>query len=176
MIEWRAIPGFSGYDVSDDGQVRSYHTTRRVYDVPQRTLKPWPNTDSYPTVSLRDENGKRRNLVIASLVMLAFIGSRPDHLEVCHNDGNKINNWLGNLRYDSHKNNMADCVKHGTAPVGERCGKAKLTNAQASEIRGIKDVSRRMLAKRYGVSHQAIDSIICRKSYRWIEDDLTRPT
>lgn len=45
--------------------------------------------------------------------MLAFVGAEPDGMEVCHNDGDPMNNVLSNLRYDTHSSNMLDCVSHG---------------------------------------------------------------
>ncbi|WP_248099523.1 HNH endonuclease signature motif containing protein [Corynebacterium kefirresidentii] len=48
------------------------------------------------------------------LVMAAFVGPCPDGMEVCHNDGNPANNYVGNLRYDTHQANYADMFIHNT--------------------------------------------------------------
>lgn len=48
------------------------------------------------------------------MVAEAFLGPCPKGLEVCHGDGNPINNRVGNLRYDTHRNNMLDAIQHGT--------------------------------------------------------------
>jgi hypothetical protein len=35
-------------------------------------------------------------------------------MEVCHNDGNEVNDRLENLRWDTHLENMRDLLRHGT--------------------------------------------------------------
>ena len=48
------------------------------------------------------------------LVMLAFVGPRPEGLETRHFDGNHLNNSLENLRYGTSSENSMDEVRHGT--------------------------------------------------------------
>lgn len=45
---------------------------------------------------------------IASLVLLSFVGKRPDGLQVCHRNNIKTDNRLENLRYDSPQGNARD--------------------------------------------------------------------
>ena len=117
--EWKPIPGYEGYEVSDQGSVRSFHkrirgwsgyergATWEATDEPQRLLSPSATRAGYKGVLLR-KDGKTYNKKISSLVMLAFVGKRPKGMEVCHNDSNPENNTLGNLRYDTHGGNMND--------------------------------------------------------------------
>jgi hypothetical protein len=42
-----------------------------------------------------------------------FIGPRPDGLDVCHNNGDRLDNQVGNLRYGTRSENMLDTVPHG---------------------------------------------------------------
>lgn len=106
MEEFRTIPGYEGfYEVSNFGRVRRVET--------QRVLKGKTLRNGYREVSLCRE-GSPRFFLIHRLVMLAFKGAPPEKHEVCHNDGNKENNRLDNLRYDTHSNNAKDRVKHGT--------------------------------------------------------------
>jgi hypothetical protein len=69
------------------------------------------------------------------LVAHAFIGPRPDGLDVCHNDGDRANNQPSNLRYDTRKGNLADRNQHGTNNAGERNGRARLGADDVLEIR-----------------------------------------
>ncbi len=73
------------------------------------------------------------------LVLEAFVGLRPDGLECCHEDGDKTNNRLGNLRWDTKLANAADKKRHGTGAGsrlrGEENGNAKLTVHDVREIR-----------------------------------------
>lgn len=117
--QWRQIPGWEGlYEVSGDGQVRSM--ARSVPGRPgvlinrqTRLLTPSINHDGYKVVSLCREN-RKREYGVHRLVLMAFVGPAPVSTEACHNDGDKSNNDLGNLRWDSRSANTLDRVKHGT--------------------------------------------------------------
>lgn len=106
MEIWREVPEYEGvYEVSNLGRVRRVET--------QRVLKGKTLRNGYREVTLSRE-GNPRFFLIHRLVMLAFKGAPPEKHEVCHNDGNKENNRLDNLRYDTHSNNAKDRIKHGT--------------------------------------------------------------
>jgi len=47
------------------------------------------------------------------MMMLAFIGPRPDGLETRHLDGNPTHNHLSNLAYGTHRENALDMIRHG---------------------------------------------------------------
>jgi hypothetical protein len=100
------------------------------------------------------------------LVLLAFVGPCPPEQEGCHNDGNPLNNRLGNLRWDTHQANMGDAARHGTASkppvkIGERHHKATLSDADVAAIRAAS--ARRglhaELSRRFGTSSTTIGRI-----------------
>ena len=138
------VPGYEGlYEVSNLGTVRSLD--RRILNKaghPEcgtrkwrgRVLKPTLNTDGYFRVLLCKE-GHQTARRIHSLVAETFLGKRPESLETCHNNGNRTDNCLNNLRYDTPKNNQADRKKHNTATIGERNGGSKLTTDDVLEIK-----------------------------------------
>lgn len=98
---WKPVPGYLGYEVSNLGRVRSFKRGSAFI------LSASPESNGYPRVYLR-KNGKTVHLKVGCLVMRAFVGPRPRGLEVCHNDNNKLNNNLENLRYDTHSSNIQD--------------------------------------------------------------------
>lgn len=165
---WKSIPGFPGYEVSKQGQVRSYRKqtgfSKWVIDqIPQRILKP-SLAGRYLGVILRLD-GKAYRKRIAELVLLAFVGPRPEGLEICHNDGDPHNNHLSNLRYDTHIANMNDAVIHGNICLDSR----KLTNEQAKSIRlqyTSSNVTQRELAEKYSINRATIADIVTGKSYK----------
>lgn len=106
MEIWKLIPGFSSYEVSNLGRVRSFKRKRITI------LSPSKSKFGYYGVNLCS-NGKASYKRIAYLVMLSFIGNCPTGLEICHGDGNPGNNHLSNLRYDTHRANMLDAVISG---------------------------------------------------------------
>lgn len=117
-IEWRPIPGFLGYEASNAGEVRGVDRYVRRGSgqsfVPGRTLRQFFNkgrVDVFIQVA-----GKQRRLGVGRAVLLAFIGPCPDDMECCHNDGDPTNNSAANLRWDTHSENVIDCLRHGTHP------------------------------------------------------------
>jgi hypothetical protein len=115
---WKAIPDFPGYEVSDMGRVRSYHRRCGSYGQweiagePQRILKAVISGQGYLYVLL-SRDSVRYNRKVHRLVAEAFVGPRPEGQECCHNDGDPSNNRASNLRYDTHYGNVQDAVAHG---------------------------------------------------------------
>ncbi len=115
--EWRPIPGYEGsYEVSRFGVVRSLdRVIMRSNGVPQTfrgKVKVPQIKNTYYAVWL----GKKP-WYVHNLVLLAFVGPRPDDYQCCHNDGNPLNNNLENLRWDTRSANMLDTIRHGTHPT-----------------------------------------------------------
>lgn len=79
--------------------------------------------------------GPHGNKLTHGLMMEAFYGRLPDGCEVCHNNGNKLDNRLVNLRYGTHSENQLDRSSHGTSNRGSRHGMSKLTDDDVSNIR-----------------------------------------
>lgn len=157
MENWLPVVGYEGkYEVSDNGRVRRADTKK----IKMLTVGA---SDPRPYVGLWEAN-KVAVFRPHTLVMTAFVGPRPTGLECCHNDGNPANNHLSNLRWDTSKNNHADKVRHGTTNRGERCGMAKLTEAQVRAIRSDTRLHR-VIADEYGVRSSAISRI--KNGKRW---------
>jgi len=121
---WLPVPGYEGlYEVSSHGGIRSLDRTVPI-DVPGRRsyvarrrgrmLRQTPTGSGYLAVSLSRGPTQTKTWTVHTLVALAFIGPRPPGHEVCHNDGNPMNNNLSNLRYDTISGNRRDAVEHGT--------------------------------------------------------------
>lgn len=115
METWLPIPGYEGaYEVSNQGRVRSLDRLdaggrRRTGKLRSLTRQP----SGHFTVALR-VNRVRQTFLVHHLVLLAFIGPRPDGMEGCHWDDNPANNHLANLRWDTRSANVRDSVRNGT--------------------------------------------------------------
>lgn len=135
----------------------------------------WPftrNAKGYGYVTLRDT---RKSISAARFVCEQAHGSAPspDH-EAAHNCGNGHLGCVNpkHLRWDTRAGNMADKVIHGTAPRGENCGSAKLTEEQVREIRRLMGiVPQTKLAERYGVTNSAISAIHVGRTWFWLDED-----
>lgn len=113
-MEWREVPGFPDYQVSDEGVVRSF----RRYPA-GRTLKESADDKGYFRVNLRTRDGGVATAFIHRLVLLAFVG--PSELMTRHLDGDSEKNSLTNLAYGTQLENMADMLRHS------RCHNANKT-------------------------------------------------
>ena len=173
---WKPVVGYEGhYEVSDHGRVRSLdRTLTRVDGVARR----WPgrvlrhNTvgKGYHAVTLRAPGLDERKYV-HRLVMAAFVGLCPPGMEVCHADGDPLNNALRNLRYDTYSSNNMDKAEHGTATRGERNAGARRTQAQVREIRTRVAAGERprQIASDYPVTASTVEQVARRSTWAWLD-------
>ena len=115
MTEWRPIPGYEGrYSISDDGQVMVHAAPGRGRLNVDRVLKLGTSTTGYSQVTLYGGRGStpvaRR---IHRLMLEVFVGPAPRGAYALHNDGDKTNNTLSNLRWGTDSENALDMVRHG---------------------------------------------------------------
>ncbi len=161
---WEKISGWEGYEVSNKGNVRSFKVPPKwepSYNSPPRMLKP-ENRNGYKAVLLCDKLQGRKKVNVNILVLEAFVGKRPtDKHQCCHNDGNKINNNLFNLRWDTPKENNKDKISHGTHQFGEEIGSSKLLDEDVRLIRKLRasGVKCKDVASMFGVCRNTITNI-----------------
>lgn len=115
---WLPVVGFGGfYEVSDLGNVRSVDriVQRKGRDMRLRgrPLRAGINSCGYRTACLH-RRGKLTTQSVHVLVAEAFIGPRPEGLDVLHGPGGQLDNRVTNLRYGTVSENMADTVRDGT--------------------------------------------------------------
>lgn len=136
---WKDIAGYEGlYQISNLGRVKSLERVKirsngsSLY-VKEKILKPSIRKTGYKSYGL--QNNGIKTVYAHRLIYQEFVGAIPEGMEVCHNDGDATNNNLDNLRIDTHKNNVGDMLSHGTRPVGERNGNAKVTEDIVIKLR-----------------------------------------
>lgn len=161
---WKSIPGHPGYEASNLGGVRS--------------IDRWVNGGSgrryfregSPTHIHMGSSGYLRAAGIGHvhvLVMRAFHGERPKGYDVAHNDGDRLNNVLANLRYATRLENIHDTMKRDMHARGERNGQAKLTEDEVIAIRSMYG-AQRAIAARFNVSQILISMIKRRERWGWL--------
>ena len=110
---WKPISGYEGcYEVSDLGRVRSLDRQSHGFRAGRMLKQNIGVGNGYLYVTLYRKPHKRRANV-HTLVLEAFAGPRPDGMEACHNDGDRTNPRLSNLRWGTHSENIYDIVRHG---------------------------------------------------------------
>lgn len=180
MIEvWKDIPGYEGrYQISDAGLARSldrHEPYGRWGDAGLRFVKgrlrklSWggPPKSKYLGFFVKHTDGSPHFLKVHVCVLKAFVGERPSsNHDACHRDGDRSNNALLNLRWDTKSSNNQDKKVHGTWQGGVKNSSAKLTEADVILIRS--EACHRTLksiADEFGVSIATIHSIKLRKTW-----------
>lgn len=136
--EWRDIPGFTGYQVSQLGNVRSFHVGRHW-----RLLKQATQKGGYLGVHILHDSGKYCFRRTHSLVALVFIGPVPRGFCVHHKDSRPANNLLTNLMYMNRGDHIREHL-------------ASLSCAEVKEVRYLymnHEHNIENLAKLFGVSY-----------------------
>lgn len=117
VAEFRTIPGWPDYEVSEEGAVRS--VDRTITDSLGRTRlqrgvekATWVDSGGYVRAEL-SHNGKRFSTGVHRLVALAFLGTPEEGQEVRHLDGDSQNNHVSNLAWGTHSENIQDTVRMG---------------------------------------------------------------
>jgi len=166
MEHWKKIKGFSDYEASTLGRLRSlnYKRTNKV-----KVLKP-SISGGYLKTMLKDDSGKYRSSYVHKFVCLAFLGDRPTKYEINHKDGLKINNSIENLEYITKSENIKHAYKLGliSVKVGSSNGMAKLTESDVLEIRqhaanSGRYYGRQVLAEKYKVSECTIKEVVSKR-------------
>lgn len=166
---WKDIPGYYGvYRVSDYGRVRSYICWRGTNE---RILKLAEDSHGYWGVCLYKQK-KGKFTYIHQLVLLTFVGIRPDRMECRHLNDNKKDNRLVNLVYGTRSENLLDRTRNGIANTGDHKGiknqMSKLTENDILQIRELLQagiLTQKEIGNRFDVTRGSISFIKLGK--RW---------
>lgn len=104
--QWRQIPGWDYYEVSDQGRIRAARS--------KRLRKLDKDRHGYPVIKLCAGRGMRRKIAVHQLVLAAFVGPRPPSCEVRHLNDIRDDNRLSNLAFGTRSENMYDAVRNGS--------------------------------------------------------------
>jgi hypothetical protein len=168
------IAGHPGYRVGTTGVIQSdvlIGSKARTRTGTWRDLKPYLNKRTgYHSIDLH--TGIRRNARVNVVVISAFVCPRPDGMECRHRDGNRLNNWVGNLLWGTRSDNMQDAIRHGTIKRGIRQENAKLDDDKVRDIlRRLKaGEGQRSLAREFNISRSVLGQIASRKAWRHVEE------
>lgn len=162
---WKTISVAPDYSVSDYGRVR--RDTASHPNARPGQLRKQVKRNGYAAVSL-SIGGKQKALNVHRLVALAFFGEppTPGHF-VAHNDGDKANNHVGNLRWATPAENTADRRTHGTALFGKRHANAKLTDEDIRAIRAASGTQTE-IARQFGTTQANVSLIRRREAWAHI--------
>ena len=161
------------YEVFEDGTVWSKQRKANNQYSERKQLKPSKGKHGYLEVRLYD-GSKYHIWLVHRLVATHFIENTYNKRTVNHIDGNKENNNVSNLEWNTDSENKKHAVKLGISTVDleqiSRMNKSrrKFTLEQINNFRkeySETTISLRKLAERENVSYSAMRDIIKRKNY-----------
>lgn len=140
--EWRSVAGFSGYEVSSFGRVRSWRPINgrpETITIDPRILAQTKSAaGGHRIVTLC--NGRRTGnaqRLVHRLVLESFVGPCPEGMECCHSNGDPSDNRLENLRWDSRRANAADRDAHGRTYRGDVHWNVRINSDIARRVIGM---------------------------------------
>jgi hypothetical protein len=170
-IKWVTVEGFSRYEVSNTGVIRSmnYKNSGRVVD-----LSPCTDKKGYLKTVLLADTGKYVNVTVHRVVISNFKEKVEGKDYINHIDGVKSNNHIDNLEWCTISENMLHAYANGLMikKVGSSNGNSKLKEHQVKAIResaaaGGRYYGRKDLALKYGVSECTIKEVVTRRKNKF---------
>ncbi|PHM66709.1 HNH endonuclease signature motif containing protein [Xenorhabdus stockiae] len=165
----KEIKGFPGYFASKEGEIFSLRTNQL------KRLKTRIR-HGYKRVNVRSGTGRKTVVTkpVHQLVLLAHKGDKPKECDLTrHLNGNPLDNRLENLRWGTHKENVLDSIRHGTAvclSYGEKAVATKLSDDDVLKIeqRVLNGKSKLSVAREFGISASHVRSIVNHRTRRYL--------
>lgn len=165
------IPGYDGYLAGEDGNIYSFWIKGKNARIDyskgiRRKLKPNVGTSGYFGVCLKHNNGTIKLNMVHRIICLAFYGK--SQLPCSHLDGNRLNNKIANLIYETCFDNIKRKLIHGTHDRGYKNSRSKINKKQLNEIRNLlqeKDLTHKQIGERFNVNRVFITKINCKYRY-----------
>jgi hypothetical protein len=162
QVQYRDVPDFPGYRIGDDGTVWSC----RIFSRWMKDRGAWHRLSpqlrrGYLRVGLQ-RDGKLHWRSVHRLVLEAFVGPCPPGMQACHANGDRLDNRLANLRWDTPQANCQDKRRHGTVVRGSRQRRAKLREADVPLVRQMRQAgaSYGKIAVRFGVARATVIALL----------------
>lgn len=158
MIITQAIPGFSNYGITQNGEVYSFRGGRF------KKCNFITDRDGYMRFMLYRDDGKRKTMSAHRLSYSSFVGELITGMTIDHLDGNKKNNRPHNLEQVSSVENAKRFYERNNVIAHNR----KLTIEQANQARGLRasGKSYQKIADIYGVHWSTIHAIVNKNYYK----------
>jgi len=155
-INMTKIQGFENYELDELGQIWSLPKKTRKGVRMIKALK-HPKT-GYMYVDLC-KDGKVKKFTVHRLVALNMIPNPENKLQVNHINGNKTDNRVANLEWNTRSENQKHSISIGLRSAkGIKNSQAKLTEKQVLEIRKSAHCLK-TLAQKYSVSISTISEV-----------------
>lgn len=165
---WKPVVGYEeNYEVSNKTIIRRTKESSQKRYKKGHILKPWICRKGYFYVRLYKSSGSK-NIAVARIMAMAFIGMPQKGQEVNHKDGIKLNNEPENLEWITHKENQQHMSRVlGYKPPkldtrGQKNGHAKLTENLVRKIKKLlqeKRLSQGEIGKIFNIKQATVSNI-----------------
>lgn len=166
--KWMRIDGYSDYEISNLGRVKSYRRRSVWKKGAIRILSGNYDAHGYYRVKIVSDEGIKKNKKIHQLVNAAF--NKTNGAVVRHLDGNKQNNRSDNLAAGTYAENTADAIMHGTHTHGTKHHSNVLSEIDVLDIFD-SDIGIKELASKYKVSEGMIRHIKLKRKWKYLLSD-----
>lgn len=157
-MEWRTIPSWPRYQVSDNGNVR------RFDGFPMKLRAHENRCDGKGHLYFYPKRGKK--CYVHRAILEAFVGPCPADMECRHLDGDPQHNQRENLQWGTRQENSDDQTRHGHRRRGVQRPGHKFTELDVLLLRAIyPDISARQLGFMFGVS--STNTLKAIKGIKW---------
>ena len=141
-MEWKTIPGYEEYEVSDTGivvsNIRYVFSKKEEKAIPhkrKKVLSQYKSKTGYMCVGIGSKTiGNKKVAKVHRLVASAFIPNPLNLPEVNHKDGDKTNNNVKNLEWVTASENVKHAYESGIQPKSEKRKKLFLKNRKENSI------------------------------------------
>lgn len=146
---WRPVPGYEKcYEASSLGRLRSLPRNGTVGYT--RIIKPKITKPGYLDVVLQ-KNGGRKYCHLHQVIARTFIPNPKHKQQVNHIDGNKMNNRVENLEWNTPSENL----RHKFRILGQKASRHGMKSVRCIETEEVFD-SIKAAERKYGNCHGAI--------------------
>lgn len=164
MEIWKQIPGYEGlYSISNTGRCRTDKQGEGARA--GKILAIGFNLGGYAQYTLGKYGGRHQ---AHKLVLLAFVGQRPEGYEINHLNGVKADNRLENLEYCTRSENGLHLTRVLGKRRGESHGNAKITEDDVREIRRLAretKLTQAQIGAKFGITNKNVGYIVRMKAW-----------
>lgn len=167
MEEWKWIEGYEGqYQISNKGRVKSFKKKEPKILTPKKDGRGY-----YLMICLR-KNGKDKYCLIHRLVAQAFIPNPKNKEQVNHIDGNKKNNCVENLEWNTPTENINHALDNGLMSTRRPVLQVDLIDGKIiNEFKSITDASLKTGINTSTIQDHASERYWSDTRYSWIYQD-----
>lgn len=170
---WKPIKGFSHYEVSNKGRIRS----KKFDNAHKGTILKFSICGSGYYKATLCEDKKHYQIMIHKIVAQTFIPNPENKRTVNHIDGNKLNNNVENLEWSTYSENLKHAYKNGLNYWTPKKGRDYipvsqidyLTGEKVAEYFSIAEASRQTKTQSSSIRDCVAHSINIANNYVWIK-------